>query len=595
MTSLEGKWSGRVLWIGVLFFVLALVLRILFLQATPDAAGPYSPYYKGDTPIWLDYAQAIQSSSTFDQGIPMRPPGIAYLVALLWNGQENGFLHLRLIWSFMGAGVVALFFLAVWRSFDPRVAVIATLIATASTGLMILSTSVNNETPYLLLVIGSFTLWEQIRHRPRLHTLLIWSALHGIACLIRVEHVLFFALVTAYLMWAWARVPDQKWAWKRSLGRGLLVLSLFALPLIPCQLHIWEQVEHFNHEPLPVNRATEQAFVQLERALEGFRWSEEAAQDRAALPAFCRRPISNFVAATVAMRGGKEVGGGDFQIIDEAFGSRPEPIESHPFISIYGGLNFCLANNSQAIGGFTRAPLEAPPPLAGGSSRYPEFLIAGLPPPELVLSYPPHLEIVNHGYRLGWEWILNNPGGYLSLAMNKIHIFWSGVTLGFGGYNLPLGVSGVRRLVDLVVPEGGIGVALWRWAGLALILWGMWLGRREEALVPWMLLLATKVITTLAFYGYAREGAVIIPVFALLLGLLIVRGFSGLSGSTSHAGANLEFKRWLRVSCVMALILIAVEGFRWNSEPVVTLDGREVGVVDPFPGTEYEERQLRIK
>jgi len=42
----------------------------------------------------------------------------------------------------------------------------------------------------------------------------------------------------------------------------------------------------------------------LEKALEGFRWSEEAALDRAALPAFCRRPISNFVAATVAMRGG---------------------------------------------------------------------------------------------------------------------------------------------------------------------------------------------------------------------------------------------------------------------------------------------------
>ena len=39
--------------------------------------------------------------------------------------------------------------------------------------------------------------------------------------------------------------------------------------------------------------------------------------------------------------------------------------------------------------------------LAGGPSRYPGFLITGLPPPELTLTYPPHLEIVNHGYRLG--------------------------------------------------------------------------------------------------------------------------------------------------------------------------------------------------
>ncbi len=50
MSNLEGKWSARVLWIGLVLFVLALVLRVLFLQAMPEAAGPYNPYYKGDTP-----------------------------------------------------------------------------------------------------------------------------------------------------------------------------------------------------------------------------------------------------------------------------------------------------------------------------------------------------------------------------------------------------------------------------------------------------------------------------------------------------------------------------------------------------------------
>ena len=49
------------------------------------------------------------------------------------------------------------------------------------------------------------------------------------------------------------------------------------------------------------------------------------------------------------------------------------------------------------------------------------------------------------------------------------------------------------------------------------------------------------------------------------------------------------------MSCVLALILIALESFRWNSEPVVTLDGRQVGAGDPFPETEYKERRLRVK
>ena len=595
MSGLEGNGSGRVLWLGLLLFVLALGLRVLFLQTIPDAAGSYDPYYKGDTKTWLDYAQAIQSSRPFDLGIPLRPPGVAYVVAFLWNGQESGLLLLKLIWSIFGAAAVALFFLAVLRSFGLRVAVIAAFVTAASTGLMILSTSLNSETPYLLLVMASFTLWQSIRHRPQLHTLLFWSTLHGLACLIRVEHVLFFALVSAYLIWAWARLPGQEGAWKRSLGRGVLMLTLFTLPLIPWQLHIWSQIERFNQEPLPTNSATERVFLQLEQALGELRWSDEAARERVALPAFCRRPISNFVAATVALRGGTEVTGQDFQIIEDAFGSRPEPIATYPFVALYGGLNFYLANNPQATGGFTRAPLEASPPLAGGSSRYPGFLIMGLPPPELTFCYPPHLEIVNHGYRLGWHWIVNHPGDYLSLALSKMRIFWAGVTLGFTGYNLPLGISGIRGLVDLVVPEGGAGVALWRWAGLAVVLLGLWVGRREEALIPWMLFLATKVITTLAFFGYAREGAVVIPVFALLLGLVVARGLTRFPRVLTRISTSPSVKRWLRMSCVLALILIALESFRWNSEPVVTLDGRQVGAGDPFPETEYKERRLRVK
>ena len=113
MSRPEDKWSRRVLWIGLLLFVLALILRVLFLQATPAAAGPRSVYYEGDTSYWLDYAQAIQSSRPFDLGLPLRPPGGAYLVALLWNGQQSGLAFLELARCLLGATTVGLLFLAV--------------------------------------------------------------------------------------------------------------------------------------------------------------------------------------------------------------------------------------------------------------------------------------------------------------------------------------------------------------------------------------------------------------------------------------------------------------------------------------------------
>jgi hypothetical protein len=149
---------------------------------------------------------------------------------------------------------------------------------------------------------------------------------------------------------------------------------------------------------------------------------------------------------------------------------------------------------------------------------------------------------------------------------------------------------GVYRLQPAIGDfRGRPGVTLWRWAGLALVLFGLWVGRREQALVPWLLFLATKVITTLGFFGYAREGAVVIPVFALLLALLAARGLPAREKASPNTG------RWLQLTAVIAVVLIAVEAYRWHSEPVVTLDGRDVSAGDPFPGLEYEERQLLIK
>ena len=146
----------------------------------------------------------------------------------------------------------------------------------------------------------------------------------------------------------------------------------------------------------------------------------------------------------------------------------------------------------------------------------------------------------------------------------------------------------------MVIPESSTGGVIWRYAGIAILILGLWTGRREPALIPWLLLAATKVITTAGFYGYAREGVVIIPVFALLAALLVIRGLPRYGWFPLRFKSSPDANRLLRISLKTAVALVAIEGGRWFSKPVLTMDGQRVGVVEPFPATQYRERYLQV-
>ena len=575
------------------FFFAALVVRVLFLFATPDYNGPASPYYKGDTPVWLEYAAAILTSTQYNHGLPLRPPGVAYLVALLWNGQASGFLVLKLIWATMGAASVAFFYLAIARSFDWITASIAALLMTAYTGLIIVATAPNNEAPYLLLISVCLYICQPLLIQPTWKTLLCWSLLNGLACLIRVEHLLFFAFSSLWLFWLWAHPNEKPVNWRNSLRMSVFCGSLFILTLVPWHLYAWSQIDKFNRSPLALNAQTDQAYTQLENNLSIMQWTPEATTLSKSLPMFTQRTLTNFVAATVATRGRLTVTGEDFKIIDEAFGYYPQPLKPYPLIAMYGGLNFHLANNSSTTGGFSLDALGESPPLLGGHNQYPALLINGLPPQDLTFNYPPHLQAINQGYSLGWQWISANPLDAASLLSNKLKLFWNGVSMGFTGYGFPVGISGIRNAVDLVVPEAGLGLTVWQSAAFMLLLAGLWVGRKNKNLFPWVMLLSTKLVTTILFYGYAREGVVVFPIFALLIALLITRWLS--LYSTSNRLLTDQNKYVWRKSIFLLMVAgIATEGFRFLSAPTIRLDGYTVNVVEPYAPSESEPHRLTV-
>jgi hypothetical protein len=341
------RWRRPGVVLGLLVFTAALALRVLFITATPDRAWPDSVFLKADASLWVESARDLLAGRPFELDLPIHPPGVPYLLAAIWRGGDSGIGALKVFWGLLGATAALLAYVAAVRSFGIAVGAIVGTACAASTGLLILSASLDSETPYLVLVMGSLCLFEDVRTRPRLGVVGGWSALNGAACLFRVEHALVYALVLGLLVaacWRHAAAPAR--------GRLMALVAasalFFALPLVPWHVAAWSSVRTFNTEPPPADDAGRRAVRQVARSLSWMPWDEQARTERDHLPAFARDAASAFVAATVLHRGGDRVRASDFGILDEAFGYRPRPLARAPFVSLYGPLNFALANHPSA-------------------------------------------------------------------------------------------------------------------------------------------------------------------------------------------------------------------------------------------------------
>lgn len=220
-----------------------------------------------------------------------------------------------------------------------------------------------------------------------------------------------------------------------------------------------------------------------------------------------------------------------------------EPLPRFVPLTLYGPINLALANNPGATGGFSRAYLASRSDAA-----------------VLDLADPQHLEFVLHGDRLAWRWARENPRTWLRLAGRKVELFFGAFRLGWTQWNLPGGLTGIRRPVDVFVPKSRLGWWLHlplAGLGLGFLLFTPGAPRRWGVIVLALTVLGLAV--TVAFFGYARLGLLVLPFWLTGTATALVTLASGRLRLPAPAEPSRPLRRCL-FGLVATLLLIETWG-----------------------------------
>ncbi len=390
-------------WIAAGLILLAWVHRIAFLLSNRDQDWPYTIFYEGDSEVFFKYARSILAGTPYDNGIPFHPPGFAWVLA---------FVH-----GLVGAGGAA------DRVPYFAVKVVVALLGSASIGLLYLLARpyVGRTVALLAALLGIYSFGLSVLHiapvtEGTYQTLLFLCLLFWTR---RFEHPLAAPPLSGQ------NAPQRAGPW----GAVVLGLLLGALALI----------------------RVEGALVGLVLGGVGIvGWLRSNREDTA-------RPRWQGLLPWALVLAGWVLAVAPWTVrnairLSEANErlALAEPLPLFVPLTIYGPINLALANNPQADGTFSRAYLSS----ASHSGV-------------LDLKDPQHLRFILHGGEMARDWALQHPGAALRLLGRKWSHFFEAWRLGWTQWDVPGGLNGIRRPVDVFVPDSAL--ALWIGAPLAFL------------------------------------------------------------------------------------------------------------------------------
>lgn len=438
-TSPGVSWvSRRRFWLGLVIFGLGWSRAILQVHSTLDRELPFSIYLYGDSELYLAYSQALVQGYNFDSGLPFHPPLPAWILALLTSVGPVAMSNLTvktMLGSLCGAMAMLTYLLTIKATGSLLFSSIAGCAAAFSFGLAVIATVPGTEAIYVVITSVVLVLLADASAMS-LRRAGLCGFLTGLGCLSRGEHLLFFPVIIGFIALRKIGVSDNP-----RLPQGTWRIAW--RPATACMVGL--------------------TAVLIPNALDNYRL------------------ISDY-----ELRYG--------------VGVNPslKPLPRFVPVTLYGPLNFALANMPPAAGEFTRQAL----PLSNDSWS--------IDPAD-----SQHRTYLIDGYSLGLRSLLVDPLRAVRLWFRKLRIAWGAMSLGFSSGNFPSGLQGIRRPVDLFAPTS-------KWFGLIstiLTVIGFYRLRQTNPRLALLLSLVVihRVLTITAFYGYVRQGILLAPLSYVVL------------------------------------------------------------------------------
>lgn len=482
--------------------LLAWLHRAAFLLSNHDRSWPFTIFYQGDTRAFYEYALTILRGGLYDDGIPFHPPGFPYVLALVYY----------LAGADPATGQVP----------HLTVRLVMALVGSLSVGLMFVLVR-----PYLGGLAALLTAFLCLYHFG-LYVVSVAPLSEG----------LYLALLLAVLL-VWSRKLSHPLKAPDSLpsaggracfvgfGTGMLLASL--------------------------------ALTRAEGILIGLfctgtgllGWWMGQRKERGGRRYGDLVPWAFLVAGwLVTLTPWTLYNAANLRKLNQQLSGRPDsPLPTFVPITIGGPINLALANHEEADGTFSR-----------------DVMSSGTTSGILDLRDPQHRDFLLNGHHKALRFLWEHPAGFLRLLGKKWSLGSEAANLGWTQWNLPGGLEGTRRPVDIFVPESGPrnAVLVFALVGLGICLKTAGGPRRWAWLV--LALTAAVLATTGLFFGYARQWLLLLPFWFALIA----------AAAVSLAAWIRELARGKRVGIRLVMLPIsrrAMAGFFALALSMLVLEG----------------------